>query len=66
MSHIEGMIYCDGCGVEFSWSPIISGEYNYCCQDCLEGRQCGCGERLEMEENRRAGGEDQVAAPGTY
>jgi hypothetical protein len=56
MSRVDNTIYCDGCGVEITWSPIIIERRDYCCQDCLEVRPCKCGERTELDEDRRAGG----------
>ncbi len=59
MSRIEGDVYCDGCGVEISWSPYkqqTSGaasaaaqKAEYCCKDCAEGRPCQCAERMEID-----------------
>ena len=63
MRKIEGDIFCDNCGVEITWSPVIetgrevsTGKFykrEYCCQDCFEYRACNCGDRMEMEEERR-------------
>jgi hypothetical protein len=53
MSKTGNTVYCDGCGVEITWSPVIKGVHDYCCQDCSEGLRCKCGERLEQEDNRR-------------
>lgn len=49
---------CDGCGVEITWSglalPSADGlrRLVYCCPDCLDGRECTCGERMEQEDDR--------------
>ena len=59
MSRVEGGIWCDRCGVEITWSPLVKlrpgslGKNEYCCNDCYAGLPCGCGERMEMEEERR-------------
>lgn len=53
MSKTDNTIYCDGCGVEITWSPVIIGLRDYCCEDCREGLPCRCGERMEQEEERR-------------
>jgi len=51
-------IYCRNCGVEITWSPILQKSHgspkvlHYCCQDCLDGLECRCGERMELEEQR--------------
>lgn len=42
--------FCAGCGVEISIGAVVFKGKIYCCQDCLEGRPCDCGERMEMEE----------------
>ncbi|MBN1148515.1 MAG: hypothetical protein JXA78_14750 [Anaerolineales bacterium] len=64
MSRTEGVIYCDNCGVEITWAPYHPPEaggaqarqFDYCCQECYQGLPCHCGERMEMEDERRAGG----------
>jgi len=56
MTHTEGLVWCDNCGVEITWAAIVQvGRdhhrlLHYCCQDCLEGRGCDCGRRLEEED----------------
>lgn len=60
MSRYTNTIWCDGCGVEITWGPRVEGERHYCCQDCLDGLPCKCGERMELDERRRAGGEAQA------
>lgn len=57
MVWIEDTLYCDGCGVEIELAPVKVHEQTYCCQDCANGLQCKCGERMELEERRRAGSE---------
>lgn len=52
MSNIERTIFCNGCGVEITWSPIIQGERRYCCQDCLHGRGCTCATRQDLDDDR--------------
>lgn len=59
MSRIEQTVWCDNCGVEITWGAIVrAGQerhriLHFCCSDCLAGRPCKCGERMEMEEERR-------------
>jgi hypothetical protein len=77
MSRSEGVIWCDRCGVEITWSPMVRvvrqpcGENetalqkgklsqpvrfyicDYCCLDCFQGQACHCGERMEIEDERR-------------
>jgi hypothetical protein len=60
---IEGTLWCDGCGVEITWAPVISGTEHYCCQSCLEGHECDCAAQQEMEDDRRAGNESAPSLP---
>ena len=59
MSRIEGVIWCDGCGVEITWVPYRQPgmtkpvSKDYCCVDCYEGISCRCGERMEIDDERR-------------
>ncbi len=54
MSHIEGTIYCDGCGAEITWTPFIFKKQEFCCEDCARGFECTCGDRMELGEEIRA------------
>lgn len=59
MSRSEGVIWCDGCGVEITWVPIVKrgdkagNKKEYCCEECLLGFKCRCGERMELEDEYR-------------
>ena len=53
MARIEGTVFCDNCGAEITWSPVIVEKHDYCCQDCFEGRPCDCGDRMDIEDERR-------------
>jgi hypothetical protein len=55
MAADNGMVWCDGCGLEITWSPIVRGKRKYCCQDCASGLPCDCGARLELDDERREG-----------
>lgn len=55
MVKIEETHFCDGCGVEIGLSPVIKDRQEYCCEDCAQGYQCNCGERMELDQRRRAG-----------
>jgi hypothetical protein len=59
-------IWCHGCGAEISWNPILAGKRRYCCQDCLEGRPCRCGERMEIDDERRQEATLPSYLPGGY
>lgn len=34
--------WCDECGVEITWRPVVIGHRNYCCHDCAVGLECAC------------------------
>ncbi len=53
MPLIENTIWCDNCGVEISWGPIIVDKQYYCCQDCREGLLCKCSDRMDLDDDRR-------------
>lgn len=53
MIQYQETIWCDGCGVEIYWAPIIVNNRKYCCEACLNGHVCRCGEHLELDEERR-------------
>lgn len=59
MARDRDTIWCDGCGVEISWAAVVDQQLIYCCIDCQEGLPCRCGERMEMEDERR-----QPGSPG--
>jgi hypothetical protein len=60
MTRAEGTVWCNNCGVEITWAPLVMGGGDYCCEDCYHGRACQCGERLEEDDDRRAGGGEPV------
>lgn len=65
MTWREEMTWCDGCGVEITWGPVVIESRSYCCQDCAQGYTCNCGERMESEEEfRNLGAESAPAYPG--
>jgi hypothetical protein len=51
-------ILCDGCGVEITWSPVVSNDRLFCCVECQQGLPCTCGDRMEEEDEHR----DSVSA----
>ena len=53
MTIIEGTIFCNNCGVEITWSPIVVKGCHFCCRDCLSQLGCECGDRMEFEDERR-------------
>ena len=53
----DEMVWCDGCGIEITWGPVLVGTHTHCCRDCAQGIPCECGERLEMDDDRRNVGE---------
>ncbi len=57
MAKIDETIFCDNCGVEITWAPVVKDGHYYCCQDCFQGLVCDCRSRLEEDDDRR---EDNV------
>ena len=55
MARSENVVWCDGCGVEITWAPLIDQQRDYCCEECYQGLPCHCAERLEVEEERGRG-----------
>ena len=47
-------VYCQGCGVEITWSPYIANSQHYCCEECSRGIQCRCAERMELDDDRKS------------
>lgn len=66
MPRIENTLFCDGCGVEVIWAPVVSGNRYYCCQDCRDGLECSCGERMEFEDERSGELSEQFTAINMY
>lgn len=52
MARIEETVRCDGCGVEILGSPLVVAGYYYCCQDCRDGLECECAQKMEFDEDR--------------
>lgn len=57
MAHDRDTHWCDGCGVEITWAPVVDLNWIYCCPECLNSLPCRCGERMEQEDERRQPGE---------
>jgi hypothetical protein len=51
MAGIDQTVWCDGCGVEITWGPVVAGKRKYCCQDCAAGLECDCGVRMEIADD---------------
>lgn len=47
MVRYHDTLWCDGCGVEIRWKPVVQGQRSYCCNRCLNGEVCDCAEVLE-------------------
>ena len=52
MSRYLDTIWCDGCGAEIRWSPVIKDRREYCCDDCSNGLPCECGARQDWDDDR--------------
>ena len=53
MSKQKNTIWCDGCGEEITWVPLIKNGCHYCCQDCLDGLPCQCYRWSALDLDRR-------------
>lgn len=58
-------VWCDGCGVEILWSPVIMRTHDYCCENCLTGLPCECGARQDGDDDRRDRAADAVLSLGS-
>jgi hypothetical protein len=50
MDPVEGTLWCEGCGVDMTWTPVLAQGKRYCCAQCAAGCPCECGYALEDEE----------------
>jgi len=66
MMYRNEVIWCDGCGVEITWNPVVVENRFYCCQDCAQGYSCNCGERMELDEELRNSGAESAPAQTGY
>ncbi len=37
MTWYDEMTWCDGCGVEITWGPVLVDRRIYCCRECSQG-----------------------------
>jgi hypothetical protein len=44
-------IWCDECGVEIIWGPVVIDGRHYCCHDCAVGLECDCASANSRWEN---------------
>lgn len=44
-----GLIVCDGCGVEITWTPVVRQKRIYCCRACAQGLSCECDSQQDLE-----------------
>lgn len=63
MTIIEGVIFCENCGIEIQFNPYIPNPNSiktlqeptyYCCQECYQGYKCSCRDSFDFEEDRRS------------
>jgi hypothetical protein len=66
MDGIDNPLWCAGCGVEITCEPFAVRKYVYCCQDCAQGIPCRCGERMEIEDERRSSTLTTISAAVLY
>ncbi|OGO35945.1 MAG: hypothetical protein A2W35_18965 [Chloroflexi bacterium RBG_16_57_11] len=69
MTILDGVHFCDGCGAEITWSPVVvraKGDNlqhragHFCCADCADERPCRCGERMEFDDEFREHGKISI------
>ena len=61
MSRIENSLFCDNCGVEITWAPKVVEGFHYCCQDCYDGYECSCAQRVELDDDDRRGQDQPIS-----
>jgi hypothetical protein len=66
MSRFQGTIWCDNCGVEILWAPLVKDKLDYCCRECYYGLRCDCGSRFEWEDERRTPTSSPAPSMDTY
>jgi hypothetical protein len=63
MPIIEGVIFCENCGIEIMSSPYIPNQIKkhiakeavyYCCLECYQGYKCSCSGNFEFEDELRS------------
>jgi hypothetical protein len=55
MARSQEGVFCEGCGTEILWSPVVvmsssGARHDYCCEACRDGIKCDCGVRMEVTE----------------
>ena len=50
MGKLEETVFCDGCGLEILLAPVVKNNLEHCCEDCAQGYECKCGQRIEIDE----------------
>jgi hypothetical protein len=66
MARYGNTFWCDNCGVEIAWVPLVEGRHHYCCQDCRDGYRCECTDTIESDEERRVPGTASNVLPAFY
>ncbi len=54
MLHPDNWILCESCGAEVTCGAFVVNDHIFCCKQCYEGYPCNCGERMEIEVDRRS------------
>jgi hypothetical protein len=49
---VEHGVFCDGCGVEITWVPILSDGRRYCCALCTRGATADAATQSKMKTKR--------------
>jgi hypothetical protein len=66
MAWYDEMTWCDGCGVEITWGPVLTDRRTYCCRECSQDIPCACGERMELDEEQWSKGAASTFAITNY
>ncbi len=66
MARYGNTIWCDNCGAEITWGPIVIGRNHYCCRDCWQGYRCECVDLIEIDEDRRSPESASVSNQSSY
>ncbi|HNT22805.1 MAG TPA: hypothetical protein PKM21_00450 [Anaerolineales bacterium] len=54
MLNLEREVFCENCGAEITCGAYVINDHIFCCKECYEGYPCTCGERMDVEIDRRS------------
>lgn len=62
----NGTPWCDGCGIEITWSGVTRHHKLFCCQDCADGLVCKCSQLALLEEEQHGEADNPWAVSLNY